>query len=262
MAWEVVEPLNDLRDQLNEFFPDRDKTSDGSIGDTSHAAGKSSHNPDKTGNPEYADGDSKDEVRARDFDKDLRSDVTAEQVVEHLVKLCRSGVIWWLRYIIFNGHIWRANGGWATQVYTGASKHDHHFHVNGQFNQASDNLQTANYHLEDLVAVTPKDLTAISSTVWGQEVGRTGVSAHDTLFGDMRKGIDAAASAGQAMVAGLSALNKAEQERFAKVVEEFSQVPVEVMNAITGGTDEQIAAALTTLLGDRKDAVVALLSQP
>src|ERR1044071_8683123 len=107
MAWFIVPALEELRMQLNAVFPNRDKSSDGGIGDTSHAAGKSSHNPDKTGSPEYSDGDSLDEVRARDFDVDLRDpEVSAKDVVNHLVRWAKKpkseGGFWWIRYIIYN----------------------------------------------------------------------------------------------------------------------------------------------------------------
>ena len=108
MAWFVVPNLNELLDQLNVRFPARDKSSDGSIGDTSHQASSSSHNPDRSGNPEYRDGDAADEVRARDFDADLRDPlgVTAEMVVQHIVTMARAGRLPHLRYVIFNKRIW------------------------------------------------------------------------------------------------------------------------------------------------------------
>lgn len=159
MAWVVVPNLDELRDQMNKRFPKRDKTSDGSIGDTSHKAGSSSHNPDKTGNPEYRDGDAKDEVRARDFDKDLKDpSVTMEDVVQHLVKLARAGRLPHLRYIIFNKRIWHKSDGFKTRTYTGKNKHEGHMHVNSDFTQAADKATGVNYRLDELgkKASTPK----------------------------------------------------------------------------------------------------------
>lgn len=158
MAWVVVPALEDLRLQLDAVAPDRDKTSDGGIGDTSHAAGKSSHNPDRTGNPEYRDGDSADEVRARDFDRDLNHpDLTMLEFVRHLVLGARAGRFWWLRYVIYQGVIYHKSTGWAARAYTGANQHDHHAHVNNDFTQAADAARGVNYHLEDLVALTDAD---------------------------------------------------------------------------------------------------------
>ena len=49
-----------LREQMDDSFPDRDRSSDGWLGDTRHAARKSDHNPDEQG-----------WVRAIDIDADL-----------------------------------------------------------------------------------------------------------------------------------------------------------------------------------------------
>jgi len=49
-----------LREQFDDSYPDRDRTSDGWIGDTRHGARKSDHNPDVKG-----------WVRAIDIDRDL-----------------------------------------------------------------------------------------------------------------------------------------------------------------------------------------------
>jgi hypothetical protein len=152
-SWIIVPALEDLRIQLNALAPNRDKTSDGGIGDTSHAAGRSSHNPDETGNPEWdKDPDNTPEVRARDFDKDLRHPtVSAEEVVQHLLKYARNGTFWWLRYIIFNKRIWRKSNGWRQEKYTGKNPHDHHFHVNNDFTQKADNVKGVNYRLKELL---------------------------------------------------------------------------------------------------------------
>lgn len=166
MAWVVVPCLNELRDQINAIAPDRDRASDGSIGDTSHSAGKSSHNPDRTGSPEHADGDAADEVRARDFDVDLRTPgLTMLEVVRHLVTGARQGRFWWLRYIIFQGVIYHRSTSWQARAYTGANSHHHHAHVNSDFTQAADTVRGTNYRLEELVALTAEDKQWILNNV-------------------------------------------------------------------------------------------------
>lgn len=160
MAWVVVPCLEELREQLNAIAPGRDKTSDGGIGDTSHSASRSSHNPDRTGNPEYKDGDAADEVRARDFDVDLNTPgLTMLAVVRHLVEGARQGRFWWLRYVIFQGVIYSRNTAvpWQARTYTGANSHHHHAHVNSDFTQAADTVRGVDYRLEDLVALSNDD---------------------------------------------------------------------------------------------------------
>ena len=157
MTWVVVPNLQELLEQMNTRFPKRDKASDGSIGDTRHQAGTSSHNADLTGDPEYRDGDNKDEVRARDFDADLKDagGVTMEHVVQLIVKLARLGRLPHLRYVIFNGRIWHKRDNFTTRTYTGVNKHEHHMHVNSDFTQAADSATGVNWHLTDLGKKAP-----------------------------------------------------------------------------------------------------------
>lgn len=140
MAWIVVASLEALRAEFNRVFPNRDKTSDGGIGDQAHATGASGHNPDETGHPEDYDADNIDEVRARDFDSDLRHPtVDMEQVTQHLVGECRAGRITWIKYLIYNRRIWRASNGWKQEAYTGSSPHTEHLHVSCKPDTASEN---------------------------------------------------------------------------------------------------------------------------
>ncbi len=46
MKAKLSKAASQLREQIDDSFPDRDRTSDGWIGDTRHAARKSDHNPD------------------------------------------------------------------------------------------------------------------------------------------------------------------------------------------------------------------------
>ena len=117
-----------LRDQINAEWSRRDKASDGWIGDTSHAARLSDHNPDRTPGPGAEDGI----VRAVDVDRDLvpgsltqSLDVT-EALVNRLVADDR------VSYLIYRGRIWQnprqwSRGGWLP--YSGSNPHIQHFHV-------------------------------------------------------------------------------------------------------------------------------------
>lgn len=146
----AVPNLDEGHAQLNERFPKRDKASDGLWGNKAHQESVSSHNGDKSGNAEWKDGDKKDEVRARDWDKDLKDpDATMEQVVQEWVRLARAGKLWWVRYIIFNKRIWHKRDGYKTRVYTGANKHDHHAHVNSDFTEKADEVTGTDWGLKN-----------------------------------------------------------------------------------------------------------------
>ena len=149
MGWVLTKGLQHLRDQVNAAFPDRDKASDGTVGDLAHQVGTSGHNPDLTGRAEYKDGDSLDEVRAWDMDSDLRMPgVTAQQLVDRIRAL--PGVSTVLRYMIYNHKIYRSSNGWAAEDYDGPSPHTEHIHFSGAFTQAADSNTTFDYRLNEL----------------------------------------------------------------------------------------------------------------
>ncbi len=131
--------LNSWRGEINDVFPNRDKTTDGWIGNLVHQGSSSGHNPDLTGNAEFKDGDKKNEVRAIDVDKDLRNPkFTMEQLIQWLVTRARAGLYVPFRYFIFNGRIWHRKTGWKTQKYNGSNKHDKHAHFSGDWNEKAD----------------------------------------------------------------------------------------------------------------------------
>lgn len=160
--------LTTVRAEFNSVFPDRDKSSDGWIGDQAHQGSVSGHNPDKTGRAEYKDGDAKDEVRAIDVDKDLRSSVTMEQVIQYLVKKARSGAYVPFRYIIYNRRIWSRSDGWKTRAYTGSNPHTGHAHLSGDYTQTADEW-TGSLGLASLVS-RPKPPTSPAPSDWGKEI--------------------------------------------------------------------------------------------
>lgn len=143
MGWVLTIGLQTVRAEFNTVFPQRDHTTDGSVGNLAHQLGTSGHNPDRTGKAEFKDGDALDEVRAIDVDKDLADasgrGVTMETVVQYLVQKARSGAYVPFRYIIYNRRIWHRSSGWVTKTYTGSNVHDKHAHFSGDWSQTADN---------------------------------------------------------------------------------------------------------------------------
>ena len=68
-SWKLVAGGEALRGQVNNRWPNRDKRSDGTKGDSAHAARVSDHNPD-----------SKGVVHALDIDEDLRMIIYGLQI--------------------------------------------------------------------------------------------------------------------------------------------------------------------------------------
>lgn len=154
--WILIPCLVQLRGDFNRLAPNRDKASDGSIGDKAHQSTTSDHNPDEEGKVPIRDPDSVNEVHAIDVDADLRhSTLNMEKVVQFLIARCRSGQERRLRYIIYNRRIWEASNGWAQRTYTGASPHTEHAHFSASYDTARE-ADTSPW-LEDLMALTDED---------------------------------------------------------------------------------------------------------
>ena len=110
-----------LREQIDDAFPDRDRTSDGWIGDTRHAARKSDHNPDAQG-----------WVRAIDVDRDLAGKKGKPDLMPDLVdqiRLAAKSGNKRISYIIFDGRIASSKKACACRPYDGINKHNQHAHI-------------------------------------------------------------------------------------------------------------------------------------
>lgn len=159
--WVLTRGMQNLLNQINAWAPDRDKTSDGTIGDYAHTQEKSGHNPDDTSahNAEWdGDSDNVPEVRAIDIDANFRNGISAQKLVDHIVGLKPSSV---LRYVIYNRRIWEAKNDWNDRPYDGASAHTEHIHFSGAYTDASDNNSTYNFRLEEIDTMTPDQFVSL-----------------------------------------------------------------------------------------------------
>jgi len=106
-----------LREQIDDAFPDRDRSSDsGAYSDARHAARKSDHNADVNG-----------WVRAIDIDRDLSKgrDVMPDLVDQVRLYAKKHGRF---SYIIFNEKIASPILNWKWRKYKGINPHNKHAH--------------------------------------------------------------------------------------------------------------------------------------
>lgn len=121
MSYFLAPALVQLRSECDKMFPRRDKASDGWIGDASHAARPSDHNPCY-----YCKGKFYEIVRAIDIDispdgradKDLRAEIVKAAVSDPRTY-----------YVISNGIIYSRTYDFAARRYTGSNPHFAHVHV-------------------------------------------------------------------------------------------------------------------------------------
>jgi hypothetical protein len=114
-----------LREQADDAYPDRDRRSDGTIGDAKHQNRKSDHNIDPdTG---Y--------VRALDLDAGFDGQAsTAAYVADQIRIAARTDKR--IAYVIFNKKIASARSLWKWRKYTGVNPHTKHIHIS--FTKAGD----------------------------------------------------------------------------------------------------------------------------
>jgi hypothetical protein len=114
-----------FREQADDAYPDRDRSSDGTIGDARHATSKSDHNPCvRTGF-----------VRAFDLDASLDGkDATAHYLADQIRVNAKSDKR--IAYVIFNKRIASKRTLWRWIKYRGTNPHTKHIHIS--FSKAGD----------------------------------------------------------------------------------------------------------------------------
>jgi hypothetical protein len=110
-----------LREQFDDCYSDRDRRSDGWIGDLRHSARPSDHNPDPATGV----------VRAIDVDRDVyksgKPDLMPD-IADQLRLAAKKGEKR-ISYIIFAGRIASPRMGWRWRKYSGSNPHNAHCHV-------------------------------------------------------------------------------------------------------------------------------------
>jgi hypothetical protein len=109
MSWYLAPSLTVLRAEINARWPNRDRASDGTIGDAAHQASTSDHNPNSRGS-----------VNAIDIDEDG----VDFGVIFAAIKSHPSA-----RYVIYERRLYHRLRGWRAEPYSGSNPHDHHFHL-------------------------------------------------------------------------------------------------------------------------------------
>ncbi|MFZ9922445.1 MAG: hypothetical protein ACO3E4_05985 [Candidatus Nanopelagicaceae bacterium] len=108
-----------LREQIDDDYPDRDRKSDGWIADARHLAkGTSDHIPDARGI-----------VRALDIDADLNAHKEEAYALVEKIRKCAKKGDKRIKYIIYDGKIMSPILGWKRRTYKGANPHRSHFHI-------------------------------------------------------------------------------------------------------------------------------------
>ena len=110
-----------LRLQFDDSFSDRDRRSDGWVGDLRHQSRPSDHNPD----PENGI------VRAIDVDRDVHKSGKPDLMpdIADQIRLAAKAGEKRIAYIIFSGRIASSRMGWRWRPYKGSNPHNHHLHV-------------------------------------------------------------------------------------------------------------------------------------
>ncbi len=119
MAWTLAPALKTLRSQINNAWPNRDKSVDGAIGDEAHQNRVSDHNPD-------ADG----MVTAID----VTDDDAAGADMRLLAEVFRGTKDARIKYVIHEGRMFSSYptssyAAWTWRPYSGLNGHFSHLHI-------------------------------------------------------------------------------------------------------------------------------------
>lgn len=167
MAWRIAESLLQLRKQINAAYPNRDKRSDGGIGDAKHASRNSDHNP------WFKDKNGIGIVSAIDIDEDLAPDIHS---IEAIVSAIRASKDPRVKYIIYEKRITVPGSNLQKwKAYHGANPHDHHAHISVNSDpKLYDSAKAWNLDLPKISAATQLEQPAVKPPLDSDQKPQTG----------------------------------------------------------------------------------------
>jgi hypothetical protein len=164
-AWKVIPCLLTLRDEFDHIAPNRDRGSDGTIGDSAHTS-RSDHTPDEDSDVlRSRDSDRVNEVHALDVDTSgpwpVPFPVLFAEIIEREQRRwldpndrCR------LEYAIFNRLIYERENDFAPVTYTGTSDpHTGHAHFSARYLTETEN-DISPWGVQEAVDVTKDEVKA------------------------------------------------------------------------------------------------------
>ena len=116
MSWKLSKAAIQLREQIDDCYPERSRKSDGALGDARHSARKSDHNPDEFG-----------WVRAVDIDSRLCSSEGISADLADQIRIAAK-TDQRISYVIHNGKIASRILSWRWRKYKGINPHTKHLH--------------------------------------------------------------------------------------------------------------------------------------
>jgi peptidoglycan hydrolase-like protein with peptidoglycan-binding domain len=120
MAWRLAKSLEKMRSQFNQQYPNRNKASDGTVGDASHQSRNSDHNP-------WIKDGSYGVVSAIDITHDPKNGVDVHAICRYMSQPGKRDSR--IKYMISAKQICSSTTQpWVWRAYTGSNPHQQHAH--------------------------------------------------------------------------------------------------------------------------------------
>ncbi len=176
-SYHLAPSLKTLRDEINSRWPGRDKTSDGWIGDASHSARASDHNPN-----------GRRSVNAIDVDRDGIDPYALRDLAIRDPRV---------NYVIFEGKIYSRVRGFKAAPYRGPNRHDKHVHVSILQSRAAEQ-DTRPWGIAKVAAKTAGKVAAQAVQASGEVAvdGRYGTGTHSLVQRRRGRPVDGRLGAG------------------------------------------------------------------